>query len=206
MPNWDESSPELAANLTQAIRRLARQAQEREGPSLEMVREWHRITMAGLDGLDHPVMAGGFRGEPSLGYQVWVGEHEGVAPEAVGAELNAWVRRLGALLARLDERIPRGASPGSTDLLRAVTRVAAWAHGEWVRIHPFCNGNGRTARMIANYVFLRYGLPACVRLRPRPAETMYAAAGSAAMQPKDAYEPTFELFLRWLVARLDEPR
>lgn len=29
--------------------------------------------------------------------------------------------------------------------------LAAWTHGEFVRIHPFIDGNGRTARMIMNY-------------------------------------------------------
>lgn len=29
--------------------------------------------------------------------------------------------------------------------------LAAWAHAEFVRIHPFVDGNGRTSRMIMNY-------------------------------------------------------
>lgn len=28
---------------------------------------------------------------------------------------------------------------------------AAWTHAEFVRIHPFVDGNGRTARMLINY-------------------------------------------------------
>ena len=28
----------------------------------------------------------------------------------------------------------------------AVVKLAAWAHGEWIWIHPFINGNGRPAR------------------------------------------------------------
>ena len=35
--------------------------------------------------------------------------------------------------------------------------------------HPsFANGNGRTARLLANTIVLRYGLPPFIRLRPRP--------------------------------------
>ncbi|MFP5232432.1 MAG: Fic family protein [Acidobacteriota bacterium] len=41
-------------------------------------------------------------------------------------------------------------------------------HAEWIRIHPFANGNGRTARLWANLVAMRYGLPPSIRLRPRP--------------------------------------
>lgn len=34
--------------------------------------------------------------------------------------------------------------------------------------HPFANGDGRTARLWANSLAMRYGLPPFVRLRPRP--------------------------------------
>jgi fido (protein-threonine AMPylation protein) len=39
-----------------------------------------------------------------------------------------------------------------------VVRVAAYTHCELVRIHPFVNGNGRTARACINYFAGRYGL------------------------------------------------
>ncbi|MBI3490264.1 MAG: Fic family protein [Acidobacteria bacterium] len=67
-----------------------------------------------------------------------------------------------------------------TDGLAAVIDLAAWAHAEWVRIHPFANGNGRTARVWANWIFVRYGFPPAVRLRPRP-ESGYGAACARAM-------------------------
>ncbi len=35
---------------------------------------------------------------------------------------------------------------------------AAWTHAEFVRIHPFVDGNGRTARLIMNYQLLSAGL------------------------------------------------
>lgn len=63
---------------------------------------------------------------------------------------------------------------------RAVAEFAAWAHGEWVRIHPFANGNGRTARMLGNAILVRYGLPPVFRLRPRPLGS-YATAATASM-------------------------
>jgi hypothetical protein len=66
------------------------------------------------------------------------------------------------------------------DGLAAVIDLAAWAPAEWLRIHPFANGNGRTARLWANCLFMRYGLPPVVRLRPRP-DGSYESAGAAAM-------------------------
>lgn len=35
---------------------------------------------------------------------------------------------------------------------------AAWTHAEFVRIHPFVDGNGRTSRLIMNYQLMANGL------------------------------------------------
>lgn len=41
--------------------------------------------------------------------------------------------------------------------------LAAWTHAEFVRIHPFVDGNGRTARMLMNYQLMLAGfLPVSV--------------------------------------------
>ena len=36
--------------------------------------------------------------------------------------------------------------------------LSAWTHAEFVRIHPFPDGNGRTARLIMNYQLMKKGL------------------------------------------------
>lgn len=35
--------------------------------------------------------------------------------------------------------------------------LAAWTHAEFVRIHPFLDGNGRTSRLIMNYQLMYHG-------------------------------------------------
>lgn len=201
-PNWDENSAELCENLEQATRRLEEETQRRDVPSLEAIKKWHALTMGGLSSLEHPDMAGGFRGEPNLSYDIRVGRNRGAASEDVAGETIEWIGRFKQAVEALDAAIPPCVPPDDNASLRQVVRVAAWAHAEWVRIHPFCNGNGRTARMIANYVFIRYSLPPCVRLRPRPEETSYAVASENAMRKKDDYSLMYELFLKWLVAHL----
>lgn len=60
--------------------------------------------------------------------------------------------------------------------------LAAWTHAEFVRIHPFSDGNGRTARLIMNYQLMYAGLlPINIRTEDRisyyDALDKYAAEG-----------------------------
>lgn len=38
-----------------------------------------------------------------------------------------------------------------------VIELATWTHAEFVRIHPFADGNGRTSRLIMNYQLMLHG-------------------------------------------------
>lgn len=154
--------------------------------------------MAGLDA-PHAEYAGRFRGESGLETAgVEVDGREGTPPAQVAAELAAFEQRLQRVVAVLDERYPADADLDA-DGLAAVVDVSAWAHAAWVRIHPFANGNGRTARLWANFVFMRYGLPPVVRLRPRP-DGGYRRAGAQAMEGH--WQPTVVVFRRLLVDTL----
>jgi Fic/DOC family len=79
----------------------------------------------------------------------------------------------------------------NADQLNMVVEVCAWAHSEWVRIHPFANGNGRTARLWVNSIASRYGLPPFLRLRPRPAGSYGIATAGAMLGDRG---PTVVLF------------
>jgi len=47
----------------------------------------------------------------------------------------------------------------TADTLTKAINVYAWTHLSFVRIHPFFDGNGRVARLIANLPLLRCGQP-----------------------------------------------
>jgi Fic/DOC family len=115
------------------------------------------------------------------------------AAEVAGA-LEHFERKLHALVAELDSILPDG-QDADADQLAAIVDLCAWVHAEWVRIHPFANGNGRTARLWANSIALRYGVAPFIRLRPRP-NSGYAAAGAKAMQGD--WKPTAVVFRRLL--------
>lgn len=79
--------------------------------------------------------------------------------------------------------------------------LAAWTHAEFVRIHPFTDGNGRTSRMIMNYQLMSHGfLPVSVakenRLEYFDALEAYAVNGNL--------EPFSEMIAELEKQRLEE--
>jgi len=110
---------------------------------------------------------------------VKVGANRGVNAMRIAAALRRFEATLQTLVADLDKLLPIGHELDA-DELAAVIDLCAWVHAEWIRIHPFANGNGRTARLWANSLAMRYGLPPFIRLRPRP-NSGYAEAGAKAM-------------------------
>ena len=200
MADWDEDSAQLRSNLTQVLRDVRDSAVRRDLPTVEAARNWQTNTMARL-GVPDTKYVGRFRGELGLeNARVWIDAKEGVAPAQVASELVGFEHRLQHVVAVLDERYPAGIDLDA-DGLAAVIDLSAWAHAEWVRIHPFGNGNGRTARIWANSLFMRYGLPPVVRLRPRP-NGGYGSAGAEAMGGN--WQPTAMVFRKLLLDALAE--
>jgi Fic family protein len=194
VPNWDENSPQLRHNLAQVLKGILSAAEKREKPTLETARAWHTVLMRGLN-VPNPRAIGAFRGEPGLeNIQARVGSNYGANSVGVAAELKRFEAKLQELVAELDARAPLGRELDA-DHLAAVVDLCAWAHAVWVRIHPFANGNGRIARLWANYLAVRYGLPPFVRLRPRP-NAGYEKAAAQAMHRN--WKPTAIVFRRLL--------
>jgi len=150
-----------------------------------MALEWHRRI---YDGVALPVdyYAGHIRdSDPAyaelFGYEVAVGARPGVPSAEVPDALAHFEDTARSTVATVDGLVAPGEPPRDFDALRAVLNLCAGLHGEWIRIHPFANGNGRTARLWANWAAVRYGLPAFVRARPRPEGIGYAMAAYASM-------------------------
>jgi Fic family protein len=200
MPDWDQDSPRLRANLQKLLEEIRDKSRARKPLKLTDAKLWHRRMMRGLTPPD-PAMVGRFRG--SLGMtevEVFVGSFPGVPALEVHSQASQFEKTLGKLIGYLDRSIPVGGA-STPDQLAAVIEACAWAHAEWVRIHPFANGNGRTARLWANAIAMRYHLPPFVRLRPRP-NWGYEAAAAEAMRGN--YQMTIPTFRRMLAAFLKE--
>jgi hypothetical protein len=199
VPRWDEDSPQLRKNLAEALAEIAGGAERRETPALEWARRWQILFLRSLEVPDARYVSV-FRGEAGLEkVQVSVGTNYGVSSTNVARELQRFESTLKTLVAELDALVPVGHEPDA-DQLAAMLDLCAWAHAEWVRIHPFANGNGRTARLWANSLAMRYGLPPFVQLRPRP-NAGYGDAGAKAMQGD--WKPTAIVFRRLLDDFLD---
>jgi Fic/DOC family protein len=184
----------LRQNLGQALKNIVLAAERREIQTLEVARHWQSRVMEGLNVPDRRYV-GAFRGESGLERtQVRVGANYGVDSVDDSEELARFERRLQALIAELDAVLPIGQELDA-DQLAAVIDLCVWVHAEWVRIHPFANGNGRTARLWANSLAVRYGLPPFIRLRPRP-NAGYGDASAKAMQGD--WKPTAVVFRRLL--------
>lgn len=78
--------------------------------------------------------------------------------------------------------------------------VAAVAHHEMVKIHPFKDGNGRTARLLLNLILLKNGFPICnIKRSERP--DYYNALSLA---DEGEYEPIIEVVAKNCVVLFSE--
>ncbi len=84
------------------------------------------------------------------------------------------------LTTQTDKYIAREPTP--TNRARAAIQLVAVYMGKLIQIHPFINGNGRMARLTANYFLHRYGYPMpFYDPYPRP-NSDYADASAACMR------------------------
>jgi len=198
MPDWDEDSPRLRENLKQLLTDIRVKALARKPLRLAEAKTWHRAMMSGLTAPEK-TMVGRFRGaHPLSTIEVVVGSYPGVPAAEIASQTNRFEATLREVTRHLDAEIPSDADL-TLDQLSAVIEACAWAHAEWVRIHPFANGNGRTARFWANAVAMRYQLPPFIRLRPRPNFDYEAASGEAMRGNR---KPTEVVFRHMLTAFL----
>jgi fido (protein-threonine AMPylation protein) len=173
-PAWDDdaATAQAAENLTKlALNIPAESIQSRAMPTATVARDWHRGMLQDVEVPDE-AYRGGFRGDahPALAdFEVTIGGLPTTKAASVGEEIRKFVTELQNQVTWLDEveafEDPSVLDPG---FVVKVLDLAAWLHCEWVRIHPFVNGNGRTARMWVLWLCGRYGLPQLLALRPRP--------------------------------------
>ena len=198
---WNNDAPadfvRIGKNTEALLRELLANAPSRARPTIDLVRSWHRQLYDGCS-IPAPEYIGNFRGDtvhPALlDYEVGVGpiqpdgyhDRSGVWAADVEAATRLFERRLAYAVDSMDALIRPGERPVTADVVRELVQLIAVVHGEWVRIHPFANGNGRTALAWTAFLALRYGLPAFVNVKPRPTQTACSRSAQASMgRPPD---------------------
>lgn len=135
--------------------------------ALEDPCEWHRLAFSAVVPIAY--YAGHYRQDdptrPCLGRNVGV---DGIAGTdfrhvtvVTGSLIEAFRRELVSFDIHWDSLVP------AQRALR-LSQMLAVAIAEYVRIHPFLNGNGRTSRLLWTWGLLRYGLPPQCRVGHRP--------------------------------------
>lgn len=211
-PAWGEDAPadrsRLQRNVRAVLAQLATEAPRRRQPTVTIAHDWHRAIFTGVSSVPAPHFLGAVRGSshPDLrSYGVAIGDSFGrvVAhappPAEVAQRLSQLDVSLRTAVAWLDRQIPAGSTPTGPAQLEAVVMLCAVLHGEWILLHPYANGNSRTARLWANWAAMRYGLPPFVRVKPRPDGLLYPRAAASSMgRPPDwqgDHQLTYSLFL-----------
>lgn len=169
---WDDHDSAVRQVLDEqllnvVVPEVVTSAKEREQFSHELACRWHELMTDTID-VQPPQAAGNLRHPSWCHGEVVVDGYLGTPTARLETEVAHLEADLVPRFADLDRLIPAGAAPAGTGEVERVLRLAADLHGEWVRIHPFANGNGRMSRLWCNWTLIRYGIRPLVRPTPRP--------------------------------------
>jgi Fic family protein len=154
-------------NHRAAIARLEEMAHQGAPLTEAAIRELHALVMHGID----DAQAGRYRA-----INVRISGSSYLPPEA--HEVPRWMGAFAAWLESVDTLLAQ-----EPELLHPVI-AAGRAHHRLVYIHPFADGNGRTARLLMNLVLIRCGYPpAVIRVDERP--RYYATLEQASLTGDD---------------------
>lgn len=189
---WVENpadTPIINANVARLDATIASTPGARDPFTLELVRDWHRTIHEGTAHVPRREYIGNFRGEGSIhlrNYGVAFGldpatggRFDGAPPLTVAGHLALFEAEMVAAIAKWDATMPTLADV-TLSRLNVVLEDLAVLYATWIRIHPLADGNGRTARVLVNWVMARYGQPLILPGRPvADKETLHTATTPA---------------------------
>lgn len=175
-PDWQDRAAAFEAHLcdTRAL------------PTHRTIREWHGVLFADLVPL--PEYAGRYRGFRSRCLEHCLnGVPNGRGGFNPGAPPNQVQVRMQSLSFDIDQRLARvgrllDSDPDPDHVLPAVALAVGELVGEFIRIHPFMNGNGRMSRLLWRVLLERMNLPTSMGIGPRPVDLRYGVAMEKAMR------------------------
>ncbi len=173
-PQWHKPESEAQlASVVQGMNVVTRFILKRAGDLVidhGQLRDWHGTVFSHVVPLSY--YAGNYRSanpaRPCLAQQVHIGPYTGLDYHLVSAEMRKFSGQMRTYIAQTDAYLRR--APSVMNKTASCLQLAAWTVGRFIQVHPFLNGNGRISRLLANYMFVRYGLGlAHFDILPRPA-------------------------------------
>ena len=139
-----------AKNLSEALDFLENLAREDSEPlRAHDVRQLHGLILRGIDDEN----AGSYR---SVEVAISGSQYTPPAPESVPPQMEEFFDSVGPLTI-----VPNDDARYSTNPIPLAVACHAW----FAQIHPFIDGNGRTARILMNLVLMRFGYPIAIITR-----------------------------------------
>ena len=153
----DDTLKGLLADQRDAIEMVFLSVKDERPLSTSTIKEWHALLtrhQAGAPARDPqgrliavPFVKGDYKRRPNNPRTPDGAVHEYCPPEQTASEMDR-------LLAMHRDHEYTGELPAPVE--------AAWLHHRFVQIHPFEDGNGRTARLLMSYVFAKHAEPSPV--------------------------------------------
>lgn len=192
---WDEDfeqRPESAARIEYGVLRVMHWIEDHARSRVldrNVLESWHRAIFGSV----FPRAAGMLRGSnPHVAFEITIGDAAmGTTFSRVPEEMDVCCAQLRATLQSADSVITGAVTNNQFD---GILQFACWIHAEIVRIHPFCDGNGRTARLALRYIARRYGLRAPPVISPEIYSSEYRAAMRAYLRPPNKITGLTEFF------------
>lgn len=177
-PGWDyETLPYWQPLVLRAAEHLVGKLSDLQGGHSHLVdtRPAHRELFATLTPSDRRYYAGHYRGEEHYClrcYPVGVPSDNrvGYAPSEVELAMRELAERIIKAVSILDVtwQLPNAALP-QNEKIRYVVKVGCELFELFLRIHPYANGNGHTARYLFLALLSRYGIePKVWTIEPKP--------------------------------------
>ena len=168
----DETLKGLLLDQEEALEMLFSHVKDERPLTASAIREWHQLltrhqeTAPGIDlygrRIEIPLLRGAWKTRPNNPRRADGFVHEYCPPKQVESEIDRFL-----VIHR-----------GHANLDMAPELEAAWLHHEFVRIHPFQDGNGRVSRMLMALPFIKAGEFAPI-IRAAEKRTYFAALEEA---------------------------
>ncbi|OGZ04927.1 MAG: hypothetical protein A2845_04275 [Candidatus Lloydbacteria bacterium RIFCSPHIGHO2_01_FULL_49_22] len=196
----EELQKREAIGVIRASRFVRKFARSHKGISIETIKEIHREIFKDA----WPDIAGKYRTE---NLEITDSSHVPPHHSKINDLMNEREVELQKKLQALDkaEGIIRGKNVSMAKVHQTVERVihlAAWLHYSITCVHPFRDGNGRTARLAANLILERYGLIGISIKVEKENKNRYRQA-LAQIDHADDYKPLVSLIYEGLKERYD---